>query len=384
MYKGMNISMIKIGILTFYSSINYGAFLQAYALQKYLQEYGAYNFEVEILAYETQQAHDTYERRIYAQRGKNRKILWIQKILFLKDRQKMYLSKKKLISDDIQEFCRCYYGEYDILIFGSDEIWRTDGFRSFPNVYWGNYSLGKTQYMSYACSSRSALSEMSECNKRYVTEALEHFRYVGGRDEYTIEEVTKIFMKPIRFNCDPTFLVDFPRSRKSRKKKRRLRLGLMISDQIIVDRLIEELNNKYEIVVFYSPNGNLIQDKSYVGPFGWTKEISKCDLVITNFFHATVFAIKFVIPFIAISYEDKLGKIEDLVRRLDMCERLVLVKEIRDNEFRRERLIRKILAIEKEKMDENYFDKVSIFLQQQIASADDFLAALNQVIKEIG
>lgn len=34
--------MKKIGILTFHDVINYGAVLQAYALQRYLQESGYY------------------------------------------------------------------------------------------------------------------------------------------------------------------------------------------------------------------------------------------------------------------------------------------------------------------------------------------------------
>lgn len=372
--------MIKIGILTFYSSINYGAFLQAYSLQKYLQDYlNGFCTEkavVEIVAYETEQAFEIYKKRMDMQKGKAYMKLWMQNKNFLYAQRKMHLSDKRLISDSIEVFCQTYYDQYDLMIFGSDEIWKTDGFRNFPNVYWGNYTLGKTKYMSYACSSRSDLSSMHEADKKYIKQALVHFSYIGVRDCQTKSEIEKICEQKAVINCDPTFLYKFPIEKNfSKRKTNKLVLGIMLSDKFLEDKLITELQKKYTIKIFYSPNASRgIQDKSHLGPFGWLTEIQKCDLLITSFFHGTVFAIKYAIPFIAISLEDKQGgKIEDLIKESELNERMILCREFRNNEFRTDRIMRRILDVEKKPMDQCYAYQTKLFLEKQVDKAESFL-----------
>lgn len=382
--------MIRIGILTFHSSINYGAFLQAYALQKYLQEqlkeFGTQKVLVEIVAYETEQALESYKNRIDMQKGKAHIKLWVQKKCFVHAKRKMCLSAKSLISDNIDLFCQTYYNQYDIMIFGSDEIWRTDGFRSFPNVYWGNYTLGKTKYMSYACSSRSELSNMHEEEKKYIEQALARFSYIGVRDYRTRSEVQKLCKQTVNVNCDPTFLYEFPINRHiSKRQNKKPVLGIMLSDKLVEDGLIASLQKKYQITVFYFPNESVsVDDKSYLGPFKWLKEIQKCDLLITSFFHGTVFAIKYAIPFIAVSLENKQGgKIEDLVTELDMHERLVMCTEFRNNEFRADRILRRILEIEKREINNQYEAMAKAFMEKQTDKSKSFLLELKKLMKEI-
>lgn len=374
--------MIKLGILTFYSSINYGAFLQAYALQTFLKAYGKGNFRVEILAYETEQAHTLYCNRVLTQKGKLRRKLRKQYRNFRKDQKRMTLSKQTLISDDLKLFEETYAQQYDILIFGSDEIWRTDGFRSFPNVYWGNYDLGKTKYVSYATSSRSALTDMKEEDRKYMEDALQKFSYIGVRDAFTRSEVEKLCRHMVHMNCDPTFLYDFEKVRK--KDAHRPVLGLMLSNTRMSDKLMMVLKDKYEIRTFYTPSAKADRDNSILSPFAWVREIQQCDLFITDFFHGTVFAIKFAIPFISISLEEKAGgKIENLIHELGMCERLILSRLIRNNEFREDRVVRRILIMEKEEMPSDYVKRAAVFVREQKERAASFLEALDQLTEEI-
>ena len=377
--------MIKIGILTFYSSINYGAFLQAYALQNFLQAYGEGKFLVEIVSYETEQAHATYRKRILNAKGSQRIKLWLQNRNFVHARKKMQMSSTHLISDSIDTFCETYSGQYDILVFGSDEIWRTDGFRSFPNAYWGNFSLGKTQYMSYACSSRSDLTKMSESDRKYIGRALENFSYIGVRDRKSKAEIEKLCCQTVNLNCDPTFLFDFKKDKTQKKRHGKPVLGIMLAHAAMRDNLIDALGENYEIRVFYTPiKKSHVQDKSFLGPFAWLREIQKCDLFITSFFHGTVFAIKYAVPFIAVSLEDRAGgKIENLIDELGMNERLVSCREFRNNEFRQDRIVRKILSVERQGVDEAYENRVRKFVMEQSQKAESFLLMLDKLVEEI-
>ena len=53
----MNTKNLRIGILTFHKSINYGSVLQAYALSKTLKDAG---YSVEIIDYEPQRYEEIY------------------------------------------------------------------------------------------------------------------------------------------------------------------------------------------------------------------------------------------------------------------------------------------------------------------------------------
>ena len=53
--------MIRVGILTFHKSINYGAFMQSYSLAKRLEKDFA-NCQIEIIDYMTRRMHDNYSK----------------------------------------------------------------------------------------------------------------------------------------------------------------------------------------------------------------------------------------------------------------------------------------------------------------------------------
>ena len=62
---------MRIGILTFHKAINYGAYLQAFSLSSKLREQFLSD-EVEIIDYEKQHFHRTWNRRNIRNCGKRR------------------------------------------------------------------------------------------------------------------------------------------------------------------------------------------------------------------------------------------------------------------------------------------------------------------------
>ena len=170
--------MIRIGILTYFASINYGAFLQAYALQKCLENRYEHIAEVEIIDYDAKIAHDYYLNRITRFGAPADDKLSKQYEAFIQERKRLTLSKDKLISDNLDELRQFLQGKYDIIIAGSDQIWKTDSFRGFPNAYWLNFDLGETVYMAYAVSGRNAYEEMSWDQQEYIRNSLKRFVYI--------------------------------------------------------------------------------------------------------------------------------------------------------------------------------------------------------------
>ena len=323
---------MKIGILTYHRSVNYGAFLQAYALQKYVQHVMGETATVELVDYNSQKAHELYISQFKKLEKADGKKLY-QYIQFQRCVNLLPKSKDKLVSDDlsqIQSFLQKQ--KYDVIIAGSDEIWKVNGMRGFPNAYWMNFDLGYTIKASYAASSRNDMNMLQEKQIEYMQTALKQFSYIGVRDRITQRLVQDLDV-PIQpaLNCDPTFLYSFGFDKEEYGEKVRKKLhipndkkimGIMIKD----DALCSQMKRKYEkthVVVSLldelpSADYNLLG----ITPFEWLKTIGIMDMLVTNRFHGTVFAIKNHVPFLSVDDYDGVenSKIYDLLSRCGLEE----------------------------------------------------------------
>lgn len=318
---------MKIGILTYHRSVNYGAFLQAYALQKYVQKVMGTAVTVELIDYHSKRAKDLYISVLkHNGRWDIKKVN--QYIQFQRCVNLLPKSKSKLISDDLLEVKEFLHKEnYDLIIAGSDEIWKVNGMRGFPNAYWMNFYLEQTVKVSYAASSRNDIGMLKEEQKEYMREALQQFSYIGVRDHMTENLVNnlEIMIKP-ELNCDPTFLYSFGFDKSDYRKKFKKKyhipddkkiIGIMVKD----DLLCSQIKRKYErthVVVsvldeLHSADYNLLG----ITPFEWVKVIGIMDMLVTNRFHGTVFAIKNYVPFLSVDDYDGIdkSKIYDLLIR---------------------------------------------------------------------
>lgn len=333
--------MIKIGILTYFASINYGAFLQAYALQKAMEKKYGYIANVELINYDTVTAHQLYHNRLLDKDGKPNDKMVKQYNKFVQCRAKQRLSEESIITNDIEKFRKFLSGKYDIIIVGSDEIWKTDSFRGFPTAYWLNFDLQDTVYMAYAVSGRNNYQIMNSEMKQYIRNAIKRFLYIGTRDEVTKEELIKIENRVIYRNCDPTFLMPelFYINDKAKiiekygLDKNRPLVSIMLKDNEIGTRLYRMLKNENQVLYLYYINEN-ISDGNWVdlSPFEWSEIIGISDLVITDFFHGTVFSILHEVPFVAIENEEKgRGKIESLLLENHMESKFTYISKYRSN-----------------------------------------------------
>ena len=333
---------MRIGILTFFASINYGAFLQAYSLQQVLLERYAGSAIVEMICYDSDRSHNIYSH-------------WKAKeaadkyASFVSDWKYLNLTEKMLISDSIEEISRFISEQnYDIVISGSDEVFKTDGMRGFPNAYWLNYDIGKAKRVAYAVSGRNNYSLHEEAEKEYIKSALERFYFLGTRDEITRQELGKFTEKKIYMNCDPCFLMaDFWAGKDSvfRKYKQtdkqisnknfsEKKIVLVMTTDYKISKLFRE-QYSFEFMVV----GNMVRNKSYTDeyiydfdPFRWADYFSKIDFMITDFFHGTVFSIINNVPFISIERGTKgRGKIENLLIEHGIEDRLLYLEDYSDS-----------------------------------------------------
>lgn len=323
---------MKVGIITYHRAINYGAFLQAYALCEKLNS--EINIDAEIIDFSMKKEQLLYGRKPLKNFIKhplinfNRaKVLKIQKSLFEKDRKKMRLSNDHMESDNYKDFINFVVKQnYDLVICGSDEVWKLDGIRGFPTPYWLIGNLNSRKF-AYAVSSRSDFSILSESNSKLLKQAINDFEYIGVRDSLTFNEVKKVCNDIANVNmcCDPTFLYDYHPSISCGKEllnkiippgNTKKVIGVMVEDYNLSNKIYKALSKKYCLVSLYLWQPKMINGCK-LSPFEWIDVMAACDCVISSFFHAACFAIKHKTPNITLGTIDKRDKLDELVKYIN-------------------------------------------------------------------
>jgi hypothetical protein len=126
--------MKKIGILTFHRSINYGAYMQSYALSHEIQKRFPAN-KIEIIDFELLRKHESYRKGLKLRRFPLNIEYWFKYRAFQNDLVKLPLSSKSLITNNQNVLIDYIKREYEILIVGSDAVWAYQKM-SLDNPYW--------------------------------------------------------------------------------------------------------------------------------------------------------------------------------------------------------------------------------------------------------
>lgn len=200
---------MKIGILTFHCAHNYGAVLQAYALQTYLLSHG---HDVYVIDYRPRYLTDVYKvfnyRRWVSKNPLKFAYRTLREIRFLPTRCKRHDVFDRFINtrlrlypyrqpDDLRGF--------DLVLLGSDQIWnlRITGHK-FDDLYWGT-SI-PVPVASYAASSRGLQPDGEKAN--YIKDALARLVAISVRENTLQHLLTPLTDKPIAHVVDPTLLID--------------------------------------------------------------------------------------------------------------------------------------------------------------------------------
>ena len=216
--------------------------------------------------------------------------------------------------------------DYDVYISGSDEIWANKPGKPYPNIYFIPPQLEGLKISFSSSVNRGDINHLTELQKQELSKSFNKYDLITVRDENTGNFVSNFTQKSVGLMYDPTFLYDFPlvefnnRKITEAKKQHKRIICLMVSDRIIVNEIMNKYGEEYLIVSIYvfHPNTVLLVPS----PLEFAVIFKQFDLVITNFFHGTVFSIKNDTPFISIDkeeiYKTYESKIADLLRRLNL------------------------------------------------------------------
>jgi len=278
----------KVGIITLHLIDNFGGTLQAYALNKLITNAG---YDVETITW------------------KDDRIL-----PFAKTNVKLRVFNT---SNDIKNINE---NDYDILVVGSDQIWRkqfiTGDFKQdYINIPFLQFTNNWTKTrISYAASIGVAENtweyNKEDCDK--IKQLLQAFNAVSVRELQSIEDCKKHFGLTVNQCVDPTMLL-------SKNEYIDLCKNEPINNSEVFIYLLDENKEKLAVINNYCKENNLTYFKCNKSVESWLAAFRDAKYIITDSFHGCIFAIIFNKPFICL-YNKWRGnaRFDSLVAMFDM------------------------------------------------------------------
>lgn len=312
---------MRIGLLTYHFSENFGALMQAYGLRQWLITRG---HDAQFINYHPSYVEEGGEfSRIWdPRRAKvNAKIAYLklstlQRRLFGNKEQAraferfrqdaLGITGKRLHTKaEVDAMLASQAKPFDVISVGSDQIWNPSQQYGLDPVYFADLAVKPgTRRISYAASfGKNSIDPQFEPQVRTLIRSLDG---ISAREESGAKIARRLSGREVTCVPDPTLLLgDFePLIAKSEpiEKERifcyTLRTGQGIRE--VADQVSKilgaEVVSPYNVHRRWAEIGRTI----YPSPYGWLATIKASRFVLTNSFHGTVFAILMRKPFLVV------------------------------------------------------------------------------------
>lgn len=353
----------KIGILTYHRAINYGAVLQCMSLYSTLKRMG---HDVEVIDYRPK-AIEKY--RMYFRwkdfmhsKGVQKKIRYLLSCITLICSRKKTVRKfdaflhDNILLSSIVTSVNDVPTYYDVIFFGSDQIWNPEINEGVDEVYLGQMHKGHAKFFTYAVSiGRLDLirNDIANVYKRY----LHSFDGLSVREYATQSFLKEEFSMDSKVVCDPSLLMTKEEYEKMAVRPKdegyvllfnmdgnpnALDFANNVSRQIGVKVVrIAAVNNPFH---HYH-----CEMRAELSPIEFLGYIKHAECIVTNSFHVTSFSLIMQKNFYVLLKENNNERVKTILSVVGLEDRLV---DARDNVT-----IRKISYNEVKNRLDNYADK---------------------------
>ena len=340
---------MRIGILTLPLHTNYGGILQAYALQTVLERMGH-----EVVVFDTPNKCPlpplwklplSFAKRILL-KGMGR----IDRIFIESYNNRVYSVITKEIQPFIDEkihrkvftnFSKIGAREFDAIVVGSDQVWRSIYFISMwlgqpmENAYLSFTKGWNIKRISYAASFGTDKWEYNEVQMQHCKVSLQKFDAVSVREENGVKLCKQYFDVNALHVLDPTMLLDVNDyidlfKQKQTSKSDGTLLNYVLDENDEIRKLIQKVASEKKLIPFAVNNPYEGDDtkplNQRIKPSveAWLRGFYDADFVITDSFHACVFSIIFKKQFIVIGNKERgMARFESFLKMFGLEERLV-------------------------------------------------------------
>jgi hypothetical protein len=308
--------MLKIGIITYHFVPNYGAAMQAWALQEYLMGEG---YDVKIIDYRP--SHLIFGGNLFIPRNiLGVKMNCIKLLLKVCAFRSLFSKKERIKNQKFAKFHKDFFRltkqrlhnhkelnnldeKFDVYICGSDQIWNASNHSGIDDAYFLGFLSNLDKKVSYAASfGRASIEDSYKCR---IARLLKSFNFISVRELSGTHIVKELTNYDVEYVLDPTLLFhgDYPEPHESADSK-----GSFIFSYALRARKLVASTNDY---ISKKLNLEIISDKPHnikevaLSPFEWVSHIRHARFVVTNSYHGTLFSIIFRKAFIYVALSGK-------------------------------------------------------------------------------
>lgn len=293
---------MKIGIVTFHSSSNYGAHLQCYALQNVLLYLG---YEVVIINREWGEYLSSNKQPF----SWHRIISYMRRNKF-KDFRRKYFNLSLPIKSDLD--LNLVARNLNAIIVGSDQVWNSECISTMGLYYYLDWVPDNIQKISYAVSFGKDTFNAEPDQVKTITNLLSTYRFLSVREKSGIDICKYVFHVKAQWHVDPTLLLscsDYTKLIPFRQKRKKSYLCQFFLD---VDQGKIKLANRLRYVLnlgLVNNNPRIYRFRKWINPLKydlpsiprWLDNIRNSSFVITDSYHGMIFSIIFNKEFICIN-----------------------------------------------------------------------------------
>lgn len=327
---------MKIGIITIHYGLNFGSALQAYALSRFLSKKAEY--KVEVINY----IPERYSvRRRYFTTSRNYSL--IKKIVYLiltfpykffyQCIFDKFLNRFLPLGPKISTLSQAHsiYGNYDVLITGSDQVWNNDYNEFIDKMYYLSFGAKTSKKISYAAS--CGKEEYTDSEWAEISQYLANFKAIGLRELQSVKRFEEHKINS-ELTLDPIFLLNKNEWKTIEQKSR-----VVFKNYILIYCLDNEEDSLIKIAKSISKQMNLPivmiafchywnrYEVDYVyryqNPANFLWLIDNASFVVTNSFHGVAFSINFEKQFLVCKRKKYNIRLDSILEILDLKNRYV-------------------------------------------------------------
>jgi len=344
--------MKKIAIITELSlnSVNYGNYIQAFALNYYLKNcYRDYHVETILLKKGTGRKITSW--MFYFKRIQKKIEILLQNkhdpATYKRfERFNEFAKKYIILSKKVYTYDELTKSEFDYYVVGSDIVWfQSRGF--FNKTKFLAFTPKKCNARKIAYAASFGENFLPKENVRLIKEFLNDFNMISVRESSGIDLLNNIGIKNIKHVCDPTLLLsveewDFVASDVSKinKYKNKEYAFIYILGNNKREKRIKEICNQNGIEpVFVACNNTysneILQKNGFdnCSPQEWVWLIKNAKYIFTDSFHGLIFSTIYKKPFLIVKRENTRDlniRMLDYLEKIDELEKLVDIDMISD------------------------------------------------------
>lgn len=325
---------MKAGIITYHDTRNYGATLQAYALQKKVEKL---NIDCEIIDYKCETITKRYSiKKITELRSIKEFIKYILSNSAAKKLQLEFnnfnetylkLSNKEYYKDNIREANKVY----DLFITGSDQVWNLE-LSGEDTSYFLDFVDSDDKKNSYAASFgyKYVPEKYRELNKKL----LENYNRISVREKQGENIIHELLKKKSQVVLDPTLLLRKNEWKEVIKKPLNKKEYILLYRVASTPHIIEFTKNLAKKtgceIIYINSSYKIIPGMKNIrnaNPQEFLGYIENAKYVVSSSFHGVIFSIIFEKNFFYELSNNKNNfnsRIENIVSELGLKERIIL------------------------------------------------------------